>query len=164
MDFEDRTINILMFICLLLLALIIVFTCIWKTVKLLARHQMECKIEELQMMSTVSNNGGLVTCDNPSNKAFGFVVSPKDARKLRRLSVLAGLDNKDRDGRRRSSSSNKSFNFRSKMASLLSNHTHTQDQISMGNNAFAATSLATHPFRVNNVNKNEVIHARSKYT
>lgn len=71
-------------------ALLVILTCIWKLVKLVAMYKMESHIEDLEALSAARNNGST----NAIN--IGGFMSPKDARNLRKLSILAGFERKTR--------------------------------------------------------------------
>lgn len=82
-DNDDRSLQIALFAFLLLVAVLVVATCIWKIVNLIALYHMESKIEEIEQSNTGSiENGGKV------------VISADEARQLRRLSILAGVGSK----------------------------------------------------------------------
>ena len=99
----QRLLKVMFFFFLIMVALFVILTCIWKIVKLIALYQMESRIEELEHKSGTDNE---------------VIVSPKEARTLRRLSILAGFDRR----RRRSSSVKTQFNpfgFRNRVADLF---------------------------------------------
>ncbi|TRY78939.1 hypothetical protein TCAL_16729 [Tigriopus californicus] len=91
-EVEDKTMKVLFFIFLVFVALLVILTCIWKIVKLIALYKMESRIEELeQSLAGVGGLEGLArgTVGGTQPK---LIVSPKEARTLRRLSILAGFD------------------------------------------------------------------------
>ena len=77
----------MLFTCMVVGALLVILTCIWKLVKLVAMYKMESRIEDLEALSAAQNNGTSV----PN---IGALMSPKEARHLRKLSILAGFDKK----------------------------------------------------------------------
>jgi hypothetical protein len=88
-EFGNKSIQIMWFTSLVIGALLVIFTCIWKLVKIVAMHQMESRIEDLEALSAAQNNGILQSADD-----IGALMSPKEARNLRRLAILAGFERK----------------------------------------------------------------------
>ncbi len=73
---DSRVLQAVLFAFLLLLAGLVILTCIWKIVKLIAVFKMESRIEELEQMTA---NG------TPQE----MVLSPKEARLVRLFSLSA---------------------------------------------------------------------------
>ena len=71
---HQRALSLLLFALLLLVAIMVVLTCIWKVVKLIALYKMESRIEELEQLSGGADLGEAMAS-----------VSPGEARTLRRL-------------------------------------------------------------------------------
>ena len=65
-----------------------ILTCIWKLVKLVAMYKVESHIEDLEALSAAQNNGSSSVVD------ITGILSPKEARNLRKLSILAGFERK----------------------------------------------------------------------
>ena len=57
MDEESTSTDLLFFIFLVMLAVAVVFTCIWKIVNLIALYKMESRIEELERMAEEVTRG-----------------------------------------------------------------------------------------------------------
>ncbi len=72
-------VQIMLFSCMVLGALLVILTCIWKLVKLVATYKMESRIEDLEAMSQAQNNGSLTSVAD-----ITALMSPKEARTLRR--------------------------------------------------------------------------------
>ena len=72
---DSRVLQAVLFAFLLLLAGLVILTCIWKIVKLIAVFKMESRIEELEQMTA---NG------TPQE----MVLSPKEARLVRLFSLF----------------------------------------------------------------------------
>ncbi len=118
---EDLTFQILTFSFLVLLAVVVVLTCIWKIVNLIALYKMETTIEELGQLSEDAEEG----------TRREVIVSPKEARRLRRLSILAGVDPKwcnikKFDDPRRSKQMGFKATLRSRLASMLQANGHSE--------------------------------------
>jgi len=82
---------------LVIAAFLVILTCTWKLVRLLAMYKMESQIEDLEALSAAQNNGSASFAD------ISGLMSPKDARNLRKLSILAGFDRKRPSRSQRSS-------------------------------------------------------------
>ncbi len=76
---DSIALQVTLFAFLLLLAMLVILTCIWKIVKLIAAFKMESRIEELEQMTANEQE---------------VVLSPREFRNLRRLSVLAGFSSR----------------------------------------------------------------------
>ena len=87
----NRGVQILLFSCMIIGALLVILTCIWKLIKLVAMYKMECRIEDLERLSAAQNNGATMAPAEISG-----MMSPKEARSLRKLSILAGFERKAR--------------------------------------------------------------------
>ena len=96
----NRGVQILLFSCMIIGALLVILTCIWKLIKLVAMYKMECRIEDLERLSAAQNNGATMAPAEISG-----MMSPKEARSLRKLSILAGFDRKPRGAPRSARSS-----------------------------------------------------------
>ena len=82
----NKGVQILLFSCMIIGALLVILTCIWKLIKLVAMYKMESRIEDLERLSAAQNNGSVAPAD------ISGMMSPKEARSLRKLSILAGFD------------------------------------------------------------------------
>jgi len=90
---SNRGIQIMLFSCMVIGALLVILTCIWKLVKLVARYKMESRIEDLEALSAAQNaNGAAGASGAPVD--ISSLMSPKGARHLRKLSILAGFEKK----------------------------------------------------------------------
>ena len=81
----------MLFSCMVIGALLVILTCIWKLVKLLAMYKVESHIEDLEALSAAQNQNGS-TAGQPLD--ISGIISPKEARNLRKLSILAGFERK----------------------------------------------------------------------
>jgi len=93
--------RIMSFTFLVGLAVFVLLSCIWKIIKLVAMVKMEEQVEELESLQAERKANLMLNndfeLDNRSRAIFqrcGVFMSPKEARSLRRLSILAGLDRK----------------------------------------------------------------------
>ena len=90
---DKRIFMTLLFSFLVCLSVIVLVTCIWKLIKLFAKVKVEQQIEDLEALNgkkpdgTTSDGTKISPTKNPL-----FYMSPKEARNLRRLSILAGFD------------------------------------------------------------------------
>jgi hypothetical protein len=89
MEEANKGMQIMWLSCLLIGALLVIIICIWKLVKIVAMHKMETRIEDLEAISAAQNNGKM-----SSAAEIGALMSPREARNLRRLSILAGFERK----------------------------------------------------------------------
>ena len=89
----NKGVQILLFSCMIIGALLVILTCIWKLIKLVAMYKMESRIEDLERLSAAQNNGSVAPAD------ISGMMSPKEARSLRKLSILAGFDRSQRPAR-----------------------------------------------------------------
>ena len=92
----NKGIQIMLFSCMVIGAFLVILTCIWKLVKIVAMYKMDAHIEDLEALSAAQqrNLGGPTVASGPVDIS-GF-MSPKDARNLRKLSILAGFERKPR--------------------------------------------------------------------
>ena len=86
---SNRGIQIMLALCMVIGAILVILTCIWKLVKLVAMYKMETRIEDLEALSAAQNNGVVASAADISS-----LMSPKEARHLRKLSILAGFEKK----------------------------------------------------------------------
>ena len=99
---------VMLFAFLVCLCVIVLLTCIWKLVRIFAKVQVEKQIEELEELSLKDPTDKTDSLQKPPLKKY---MSPKEARKFRRLSVVAGFD--QTLSRRRANASFSPFRFRS---------------------------------------------------
>jgi hypothetical protein len=100
---DKRIFMVLLFTFLVTLSVIVLVTCIWKLIKLFAKVRVEQQIEDLEALNCKNNAGAPEGSKTSPTKNPYFYMSPKEARKLRRLSILAGFD-RVRSTRRKSAS------------------------------------------------------------
>ncbi len=84
----SRTLQVTLFVFLVLLAMLVVLTCIWKIVRLIARFQIETRIERWEAEAAEAEG-------NKDGNTVAKGLSAAEARSLRRLSVLAGFNQED---------------------------------------------------------------------
>ena len=90
---DKRIFMTLLFSFLVCLSVIVLVTCIWKLIKLFAKVKVEQQIEDLEALNGKKPEGvtSAGTKSSPTKNPL-FYMSPKEARNLRRLSILAGFD------------------------------------------------------------------------
>ena len=100
---SNRGIQIILFSCMMIGALLVILTCIWKLVKLVAMYKMESHIEDLEALSVAANQNGGGAAAPAAPADISGLMSPKEARNLRKLSILAGFEKKRQPRSQRSS-------------------------------------------------------------
>ena len=90
---DKRIFMVMLFSFLVCISVIVLLTCIWKLIKLFAKVKVEKQIEDLEALSSKDQAGK--NPDEPKScpaRNVYLYMSPKEARNLRRLSILAGFD------------------------------------------------------------------------
>ena len=102
---DKRIFMTLLFSFLVCLSVIVLVTCIWKLIKLFAKVKVEQQIEDLEALNCKKPDGTTPdgTKTSPTKNPL-FFMSRKEAKNLRRLSILAGFDRR-RSTRRKSAPS-----------------------------------------------------------
>ena len=100
---DKNIVMVLLFSFLVGLSVIVLVTCIWKLIKLFAKVKVEQQIEDLESLGCKNNAGAPEGSKSSPTKNPLYYMSPKEARNLRRLSILAGFD-RIRSTRRKSDS------------------------------------------------------------
>ena len=100
---DKRIFMVLLFSFLVCMSVIVLVTCIWKLIKLFAKVKVEQRIEELEALGCKNTSGTPDESKTAVTKNPYLSLSPKEARNLRRLSILAGFD-RPRSLRRKSAS------------------------------------------------------------
>ena len=101
---DKRIFMTLLFSFLVCISVIVLVTCIWKLIKIFAKVKVEQKIEDLEALNCKKPDGSTTDGTKVPTKNPLFFMSPKEARNLRRLSILAGFD-RARSTRRKSAPS-----------------------------------------------------------
>ena len=99
---DKRIFMVMLFSFLVCLSVIVLLTCIWKLIKLFAKVKVEQQIEDLEELSCKHPTGNPDGSKTSPSKNVHLYMSPKEARNLRRLSILAGFDRTSWSSRRKS--------------------------------------------------------------
>ena len=89
---DKQIFMVLLFAMLVGMSIFVLVTCIWKLIKLFAKVKVEQQIEDLEALGCKNVAGAPEESKGSPTKNPLFQMSPKEARNLRRLSILAGFD------------------------------------------------------------------------